>query len=92
MKATTIRLPDELVDELDDEADAQDIGRSEYIRQILEQRHRPNTRPNTQSTPKPRGDGQRVECDKCDHGWQYSGDLPRATCPACGSKVWVDRD
>jgi chromosome segregation ATPase len=37
---TTIRLRDELVDTLDEEADERGISRSEYVREILHERHR----------------------------------------------------
>jgi predicted HicB family RNase H-like nuclease len=36
---TTIRLEDKLVEELDTEATERDISRSEYVRQILRERH-----------------------------------------------------
>ena len=37
---TTIRLTESLIEKIDDEADEQDLSRSEYIRQLLENRHR----------------------------------------------------
>jgi predicted transcriptional regulator len=38
-ESITIRLRDELIDTLDDEANKKDVTRSEYIRQILQDRH-----------------------------------------------------
>ena len=40
MRNVTVRLRDETVDDLDDEADEQDVSRSEYIREILDDRHK----------------------------------------------------
>lgn len=37
---TTIRLRDELVETLDEEADERGVSRSEYVREILQNRHR----------------------------------------------------
>jgi len=37
---TTIRLRDELVKRLDEEADERGVSRSEYVREILQDRHR----------------------------------------------------
>lgn len=31
-----------------------------------------------------------TECEKCGYEWEYGGDLARATCPSCGSKVAVE--
>jgi len=39
MRNVTIRLRQDLIDSLDDEADDRDVSRSEYIRQILDDRH-----------------------------------------------------
>ena len=39
MDPTTIRLPDDLLDELDAEADERDMKRSDYIREVLQDRH-----------------------------------------------------
>lgn len=36
---TTIRLDDKLIEEIDEEAEERDISRSEYVRQILRERH-----------------------------------------------------
>jgi len=40
MQNVTIRLHEELIDRLDDEADNKGVSRSEYVRHILEDRHR----------------------------------------------------
>jgi len=40
MRNVTIRSREELIDGLDGEADDKGISRSEYIREILEDRHR----------------------------------------------------
>lgn len=37
---TTIRLRESLIEDLDTEAEERDVSRSEYIRQILSERHR----------------------------------------------------
>jgi len=39
MQNVTVRLPESLTDELDAEADEQDVSRSEYIRETLQNRH-----------------------------------------------------
>jgi Arc/MetJ-type ribon-helix-helix transcriptional regulator len=39
MQNVTVRLPEELVEELDAESDEQDVSRSEYIRETLQDRH-----------------------------------------------------
>jgi predicted DNA binding CopG/RHH family protein len=39
-KQTTIRLTESLLEEIDEEADGRDLSRSEYIREILQERHR----------------------------------------------------
>jgi predicted transcriptional regulator len=39
MRSLTVRVPEELIDDLDEEADEHDSSRSEYIRQILGERH-----------------------------------------------------
>ena len=39
-KGITIRLDEDLIDRLEDEANEQGVSRSEYIRQILAERHR----------------------------------------------------
>jgi Arc/MetJ-type ribon-helix-helix transcriptional regulator len=39
MQNVTVRLPEELVKELDAESDEQDVSRSEYIRETLQDRH-----------------------------------------------------
>jgi len=39
-KAITIRLREELIDRLDDEAEDKGVSRSEYVREILQDRHR----------------------------------------------------
>jgi rubrerythrin len=88
MEVTTIRLDQETLDALQDEADELGITRAEYIRQILARRDPPNTRENTQ----PNTDGETLDCHNCGYSWTYEGDLPRATCPGCGTKVWVDDD
>jgi predicted transcriptional regulator len=36
---TTIRLDDKLIEEIDEEAEERDVSRSEYVRQILRERH-----------------------------------------------------
>jgi len=36
---TTIRLNDELIEQLDTEAEERDVSRSEYVREILHDRH-----------------------------------------------------
>lgn len=28
-----------------------------------------------------------VTCHNCGYDWEYSGDLPQTTCPACGLKT-----
>jgi len=38
-KQTTIRLTETLLDEINEEADKRDLNRSEYIRQLLQNRH-----------------------------------------------------
>jgi Arc/MetJ-type ribon-helix-helix transcriptional regulator len=38
-KPTTVRLQEELIDRLDQEADDRGLSRSDYIRQILRERH-----------------------------------------------------
>lgn len=40
MQNVTVRLPEELIDRLDTEAEERDASRSEYIRQILSDRHK----------------------------------------------------
>lgn len=40
MQNVTIRLREELIDRLDEEATDKDISRSEYARQILDERHK----------------------------------------------------
>ncbi len=40
MQNVTVRLREELIDRLDDEADERGVSRSEYIRDILDERHR----------------------------------------------------
>lgn len=35
---------------------------------------------------------EKLTCPKCDYSWGYTGDLMRATCPSCGSKVKVNED
>jgi chromosome segregation ATPase len=40
MQNVTIRLREDLLDELDQEADEEGVSRSEYVRDILEDRHR----------------------------------------------------
>ena len=39
-KQTTIRLTESLLEEIDKEADERDLSRSEYLREILHNRHR----------------------------------------------------
>ena len=39
MQNVTVRLPEQLVEELDAESDEQDVSRSEYIRETLQDRH-----------------------------------------------------
>jgi chromosome segregation ATPase len=39
MRNVTVRLHEDTIDDLDDEADGRDISRSEYIREILDDRH-----------------------------------------------------
>ncbi|WP_225336652.1 ribbon-helix-helix domain-containing protein [Halomicrobium urmianum] len=39
-KSITVRIREDLIDRLDEEADERDVSRSEYIRGILEDRHR----------------------------------------------------
>jgi chromosome segregation ATPase len=39
MRNVTVRLHEDTIDDLDNEADERDISRSEYIRQILRERH-----------------------------------------------------
>lgn len=34
---------------------------------------------------------QLLECQKCNHHWEYSGTLALATCPSCAAKVPVER-
>jgi len=41
-KQTTIRLTETLLEEIDKEADERDLSRSEYLREILQERHRAN--------------------------------------------------
>jgi len=38
-ESVTIRLREELIERLDDEAEDQDVSRSEYVRDILNERH-----------------------------------------------------
>jgi Ribbon-helix-helix protein, copG family. len=40
MKNVTVRLREELIDRLDDESDEIGVSRSEYVRDILDERHR----------------------------------------------------
>jgi chromosome segregation ATPase len=40
MQNVTIRLREDLLDDLDQEADEEGVSRSEYVRDILEDRHR----------------------------------------------------
>lgn len=39
MRSLTVRVPEELIDDLDEEAEEREQSRSEYIRQILRERH-----------------------------------------------------
>lgn len=33
-----------------------------------------------------------TKCDNCGYEWEYSGDLPWATCPACTRKTEVENN
>jgi chromosome segregation ATPase len=39
MKNLTVRVPESLIQDLDEEAEEEEMTRSEYIRQILQERH-----------------------------------------------------
>ena len=77
-------MSEEMYSELEVEAEERGESVSAYIREILENRDTEgvfteNTQANTSL----------VECHSCGYEWEYKGDMPRATCPACGNKVYV---
>ncbi|MFP4019010.1 MAG: hypothetical protein ACLFUH_07150 [Bacteroidales bacterium] len=34
-----------------------------------------------------KNEGIELKCPKCEYEWTYKGNLIKATCPSCGSKV-----